>query len=75
MTASKVDFGWEVMVTIIVALTVLSFVIIILILRTPRSHRLRVGMFVERDEAETETPQDVAVIESADTAEWPRRNP
>lgn len=70
MIASSVDFGWEVMVTIIVLVAVTGFVGLILILRTPRSHRLRVGFFVERDEHEEPEPY---AVDDEDTHEWPQQ--
>lgn len=57
------------MVAILAALLVLGFVLLVLILRTPRSHHLRVGLFVERDESETPDPHDVAVFERAERPE------
>lgn len=64
MTAT---FGFTVEVTIVALAVViaLAFVVLVLILRTPRSHRIRVGFFVERDTGDTPAlPDD-------DTDEWP----
>ena len=62
------DFGWTVMVTILAALFTLLLLTAIWLLRDPRSHKVRVGFFLEREEAEE--MEDVPVPPS----EWPTQH-
>jgi hypothetical protein len=66
---STVDFGWEVMVTIVAVMAILGFTLVVLILRSPRSHHTRVGVFLERDDRDT-IPED----EDIPPSEWPTRH-
>ncbi len=64
--AANWDLGWETMVAIIVAVIVCGFLLMVLLLRNPASKKLRVGMFVERqNNGKNEADED--------THEWPTR--
>jgi len=64
------DIGWEAMVVLVVFLLVLGFVCIVLLIREKRSHKTRVGFFIERERFEFEEPEELGPDEQP-TAEWP----
>ncbi len=66
MLAATWDLGWETMVALIVAIVVVGFLLMVLLLRNPKGRKMRVGMFLER---QNNGEDDV----DEDTHEWPTR--
>jgi len=69
MTAAALD-GWQLAGTIIAAIFVLGFILVLMIMREGKSRKLRVGMFVER-EYDPDPPYDQ---EKEDHSEWPTQH-
>jgi hypothetical protein len=73
VTATSWEIGWEVMVVLIVLFVALLLLGLIALIRSPRSHHLRVGFFVERDD-QLAPEDEIDIPPSADeapTREWP----
>lgn len=64
MLLALTDVSWTDAIIFLAVIAAISLLAIIILLRTPRISRFRVGFFVERDEMES-NPDD------EDTDEWP----
>jgi len=47
-----VDLTWEDLVAVLIIILVVGFIAIVWLTRDPRSHRVRFGVFLERDDHE-----------------------
>jgi len=47
---ANVTLDWQTVIVAICALLVLAFVAVVWLTRDPRSHHVRVGLFLERDD-------------------------
>lgn len=65
MIAGTVNFGWEVMVALVVLFFILGFLGAIALVRQPRAHHLRIGFFIEHGDRDDEEP---------DESDWPTQH-
>jgi hypothetical protein len=56
VTLGVVDLTWQDLVAAVVIILVVGFVAIVWLTRDPRSHRVRFGVFLERDDHEEKHP-------------------
>jgi len=56
--AGVVDLTWQDLVAAVVIILVVGFVAIVWLTRDPRSHRVRFGVFLERDDHEEPRDDD-----------------
>jgi len=63
MTATALD-GWELLAAIIAGLVFLAFIGLLLLMREGRSRKTRIGVFVEREYFDPDTPPE----------EWPTQH-
>jgi len=66
MTAAALD-GWQLAGTIMAAIFVLGFILVLMVMREGKSRKLRVGMFVEREYDQEPDPM-------ADQSDWPTQH-
>lgn len=52
MTGAALDLGWQALVAVLFLAAALAFVAVVWLTRAPRSHRVRLGVFLERDDDE-----------------------
>ena len=53
-----VDLSWQTLVAAVIVILVVGFVAIVWLTRDPRMHRVRFGVFLERDSEEHPGPED-----------------
>lgn len=63
--------NWESLVAIVSALLVVGALAALAMIRDPRSHRLRIGVFFERDNNRSAPPPEEEMMEEEPAPYWP----